>query len=59
MKKGEKGNLWNLSQYSFLKIKGLLELSWNLFADEENEKVRPYFIRKNVEEAIKMRSFIV
>lgn len=48
--KGEKGqgkgNLWNVSQYSFLKIKELLELSWVLFADEESETVRPYFIGK-------------
>lgn len=41
-----KGDLWKLSQYSFLKIKGLLELSWSLFAEEENEAVKQYVIRK-------------
>lgn len=41
-----KGDLWKLSQSCFLKIKGLLELSWSLFAGEENETVKQYVIRK-------------
>lgn len=41
-----KGDLWKLNQYSFLKIKGLLELSWSLFAEEENETMKQYVIRK-------------